>query len=562
MPVKDAPFARVNSYKKPAAEDRLGGFALHVQAMHAAARVANMESMDKRRILIAATIARGAPAKSCANTQRARHALSACFLQNGCMEKRAEIAFDQFQGIDVPAADSKKDRYTIEHWEVENPAFWENTGRKVALRNLTFSIFAEFLAFTVWQVWSAVAVQLPAIGFRFSLNELFWLAALPGLTGATLRVPYAFMVPIMGGRNWTLVSTLLLLFPAVGIALAVQDPTTPYWVFLTLSLLCGFGGGNFASSMANINYFFPKRRKGFALGLNAAGGNVGVSVVQFVTPLVIGVSLFGAWGGDAQTPAGSAKPIFLQNAALIWVPLIVIALGTTWFLMNNLRVSKSSIADQVEMIKDKHAWLMSFLYMGTFGSFIGYSAGFPLLIKSQFPDVNPLQYAFLGPLVGSVIRPAGGWLADKIGGARVTFWTFILMSAAVCGVIYFLGIKTEPGAFTGFFTMFMILFAAAGIGNGSTYRMIPVIYMTKNGAQGSDASPKALQNANRQAGVVVGLTSAVAAYGAFFVPKSYGASIELVGGPHGALLLFLAFYIACIGVTYFFYHRKKAPFPC
>jgi NNP family nitrate/nitrite transporter-like MFS transporter len=483
-------------------------------------------------------------------------------LQNAGMEKRAELAFDQFQGVDVPVQEPSKDRYTIEHWEVENPTFWEKIGRRIALRNLTFSIFAEFLAFTVWQVWSAVAVQLPAIGFRFTLNELFWLAALPGLTGATLRVPYAFMVPLMGGRNWTLVSTLLLLFPAVGIALAVQDLTTPYWVFLALSLLCGFGGGNFASSMANINYFFPKRRKGFALGLNAAGGNIGVSVVQFITPLVIGVSLFGTWGGAPQTPANGASPIYLQNAALIWVPLIVIALGTTWFLMNNLHVSKASLSDQVEMMKDTNAWRMSLLYMGTFGSFIGYSAGFPLLIKSQFPEVNPLQFAFLGPLVGSVIRPAGGWLADKIGGARVTFWTFILMSAAVSGVIYFLSIKTEPGAFAGFFTMFMILFTAAGIGNGSTYRMIPVIYMTKNKAQGHDAAPEALKNANRQSGVVVGLTSAVAAYGAFFVPKSYGASIELVGGPHGALLLFLTFYLVCIGVTYAFYHRKKAPFPC
>jgi NNP family nitrate/nitrite transporter-like MFS transporter len=458
-------------------------------------------------------------------------------------------------------------KYWIDKWEVENPSYWKSSGRSVATRNLIFSVFAEFLAFSVWQVWSATSVKIPEIGFRFTENELFWLAAIPGLAGATLRIPYALMVPIFGGRNWTLVSTALLLIPAIGIGVAIQDPTTPYSTFAFLALLCGFGGGNFASSMANINFFFPKRRKGFALGINAAGGNIGVSIVQFTVPIVITAGLFGALGGTSQTIMikGVAQQVWLQNAAFIWVPFILISLVTTWFFMNNLHVARSSLRWQLVMLKDKHAWIMSLLYMGTFGSFIGYSAGFPLLIKSQFPGINPLQYAFLGPLVGSIIRPIGGIVADKIGGARVSFWNFLAMILAVCGVIYFLGIKTEPHAFAGFFIMFMILFVCAGIGNGSTYRMIPIIYITENNKlveKGEQTQTQAINNANRESGVVVGITSAFGAYGAFFIPKSYGTSIRLTGEPQSALYAFIGFYCLCVALTWYYYHRKKAEIPC
>ena len=455
----------------------------------------------------------------------------------------------------------------IEHWAVEDHAFWKESGKSVATRNMIFSVLAEFLAFSVWQVWSATSVMLTGIGFDFSANQLFWLAAIPGLTGATLRIPYALMVPIVGGRNWTLISTALLLIPAVGIGLAVQDPSTPYSTFAFLALLCGFGGGNFASSMANINFFFPKRLKGMALGVNAAGGNIGVSIVQFIVPFVITAGLFGSLGGPSQTETvnGAARQVWVQNAAFIWVPFIVLSLFTTWFFMNNLHVAKSSLRTQLVMLKDKHAWIMSLLYMGTFGSFIGYSAGFPLLIKSQFPGVDPLKYAFLGPLVGSLIRPVGGIIADKVGGARVTLWNFAAMAAAVSGVIYFLGIKTEPGAFTGFFVMFMALFVCAGLGNGSTYRMLPMIYICKNNIlaeKGEQTHLQAINNANKQSGVVVGITAAFAAYGAFFIPKSYGTSIRITGGPQGALYLFIAFYCLCIALTYFYYYRKGAEIKC
>jgi len=482
------------------------------------------------------------------------------------MDEQARLTIGETPGF-APALPTTEDKYTIQRWDVENPTFWESTGKKIALRNLAFSIFAEFLAFSVWQVWSAVAVNLPAIGFKFSLNQLFWLAAVPGITGATLRLPYAFMVPKMGGRNWTLVSTALLLLPTLGIGLAVQNPETPYWMFLVLALLCGFGGGNFASSMANINYFFPKRMKGFALGLNAAGGNVGVSVVQFAVPIVITMSIFGQLGGASESMLkGTVKSdAWIQNAGFMWVPLILLALVTTWFFQNNLLVARASFREQFKMFKDKHAWLMSVLYLGTFGSFIGYSAGFPLLIKSQFPGINPLQYAFLGPLVGSLVRPLGGWLPDKLGGARVTFWNFCVMILAVSGVIYFLGIRTEPGAFAGFFTMFIILFVATGIGNGSTYRMIPIIYMTKNNARGGAAGTvdqTAMNVANKQSGSVVGITAAFAAYGAFFIPKGYGTSIELTGGPTAALVGFVMFYTICVAITFWFYKRKHAEIPC
>ncbi len=460
--------------------------------------------------------------------------------------------------------------YTIEHWEPEDDTFWNSTGRRVATRNLICSIFVEFLGFSVWQVWSAVAAQLPSIGYAFTVNQLFWLAALPGLSGATLRIPYGLAVSIFGGRNWTLVSAALLLIPATGLAFAVQNADTPYWLFLFLALVTGFGGGNFASSMANIQFFYPQKRKGLALGLNAAGGNVGVSVVQFVVPLVIAGSIFGSLGGGPETAhiKGVEKSLYLQNAALIWIPFILVAIITSWFFMNNLRVAKASLREQLPILKNKHNWIMSWLYLGTFGSFIGYSAGFPLLIRSQFPGVNPLQYAFLGPLVGSVVRPVGGWLADKIGGAVVTFWNFAGMSVALSGVIYFVAHKTEPGAFTGFFVMFLILFVGSGIGNGSTFRMIPIIFRTlklrshEGVVEGSGAYQAAIKLANKESSTIIGFVSAMAAYGAFFVPKSYGTSITLTGSPVLALATFLAFYISCLYITWSYYSRKGAKIPC
>ncbi|MFN7087587.1 MAG: NarK family nitrate/nitrite MFS transporter [Burkholderiales bacterium] len=463
-------------------------------------------------------------------------------------------------------------------WTPEDKAFWEREGKAIATINLWISIPALLLAFAVWMVWSVVVVNLPNIGFKFTTNQLFWLAALPGLSGATLRIFYSFMVPIFGGRKWTAISTASLLLPALGIGFAVQDPTTSYPTFVVLALLCGFGGGNFASSMANISFFFPKERKGSALGLNAGLGNLGVSVVQFVVPLVITASVFGALGGEPQTwiKGDETRQIWLQNAGFIWVPFILVATIAAWFGMNDIASAKASFSEQAVIFKRKHNWIMCWLYLGTFGSFIGYSAGFPMLIKSQFPEVNALSYAFLGPLVGAVIRPFGGWLSDKLGGAPVTFWNFIAMALAVVGVLYFLpkgsaGALALPwgptdGNFYGFLAMFMLLFLTTGIGNGSTFRMIPVIFMTERlrdaEGKGQAAKEQAIKDANKEAAAVLGFSSAIAAYGGFFIPKSYGTSIAMTGGPEGALYLFIVFYITCIAMTWWYYSRKNAEMPC
>lgn len=309
--------------------------------------------------------------------------------------------------------------YLISKWEPEVPSFWQQHGKATANRNLWISIPALALAFAIWMVWSVVVVNLPSIGFKYSTNQLFWLAAVPGLSGATLRIFYSFMVPIFGGRKWTAISTASLLIPALGIGFAVQDPNTSYPTMLVLSLLCGFGGGNFASSMANISFFYPKAQKGYAMGMNAGLGNLGVSAVQFVVPLVITAAVF---GGDAQTwlKAGETKDVWLQNAGFIWVPFIIASSVAAWFGMNDLASAKASFSDQAVIFKRKHNWLMCWLYIGTFGSFIGYSAAFPLLTSTLFPGVDPLQYAFVGPLVSALTRVAGGWISDRLGGARVT----------------------------------------------------------------------------------------------------------------------------------------------
>ena len=462
-------------------------------------------------------------------------------------------------------------------WTPEDKAFWEREGRAIANLNLSISIPALLLSFAIWMVWSVVVVNLPNIGFKFTTNQLFWLTALPALCGATLRIFYSFMVPIFGGRRWTAISTASLLLPAIGIGYAVQDPSTSYPTFVLLALLCGFGGGNFASSMSNISFFFPKERKGSALGLNAGLGNLGVSVVQFVVPIVIAAGMFGALGGEPQTwvKGAETKSMWLQNAGFVWVPFILMSAIAAWFGMNDISSARASFSEQAVIFKRKHNWLMCWLYLGTFGSFIGYSAGFPLLIKSQFPDVNPLAYAFLGPLVGAVIRPFGGWLSDKLGGAPVTFWNFIAMAVAVVGVLYFLpkgaGAYALPwgpaeGNFYGFLIMFLALFMTSGIGNGSTFRMIPIIFLTERtratAGKGTEAREQAVRDANKEAAAVLGFSSAIGAYGGFFIPKSYGTSIAATGGPEVALYLFIVFYATCIAMTWWYYSRRNAQMPC
>ncbi len=446
---------------------------------------------------------------------------------------------------------SKRSRSWISDWNPEDGTFWESKGKFIARRNLIWSIFAEHLGFSIWLLWSIVATKLPQAGFPYTTDQLFQLVALPGLIGSLIRFPYAFAVTTFGGRNWTIFSAAVLFIPTLALAYFVTQPDTPFWLMLLVAATAGLGGGNFASSMANISFFYPDRMKGWALGLNAAGGNIGVSGVQLLTPLFLGVGLVSLY--QATPVAGG---LYLQNAGLMWILPLAIATIGVYLFMDNLTSARSTLKEQLVIVKRKHTWVMSYIYIGTFGSFIGYSAAFPLLIKTQFPEVT-VAIAFLGPLVGSLSRPLGGWLSDKIGGAIVTFWNFMVMGAATIGVMYFVGAKD----FAGFLTMFLILFVTTGIGNGSTYRMIPAIFREEKRREskglGEAARAAALKAAGLEAAAALGFIGAVGACGGYLIPRGFGVSIAATGSPHLALVVFLAFYVTCIALTWWYYLRKS-----
>jgi NNP family nitrate/nitrite transporter-like MFS transporter len=438
----------------------------------------------------------------------------------------------------------------ISEWNPEDEKFWESGGKKIARRNLIWSIFAEHLGFSIWLLWSIVATKLPQAGFHYTTDELFNLVAVPGLIGSLMRFPYTFAVTTFGGRNWTIFSVAVLFIPTIALAYFVTQPDTPFWLMLAVASTAGLGGGNFASSMANISFFYPDRMKGWALGLNAAGGNIGVSSVQLLTPILMG---FGIVNLYLATPGPGG--IYLQNAGLIWILPLLISLGGAYFFMNNLTTARSKLKEKLAVMRRKHTWIMSYIYIGTFGSFIGYSAAFPLLIKTQFPGIS-ISIAFLGPLVGSVSRPLGGLLADKIGGAIVTFWNFIAMAAATIGVMYAVEVKD----FNGFLAMFLTLFVTTGIGNGSTYRMIPSIFREeKLRAKGSGEAGRAsaLKAASIESAAALGFIGAIGACGGYFIPRGFGASIAATGGPYLALAVYLGFYVTCIALTWWYYLRRS-----
>ena len=312
----------------------------------------------------------------------------------------------------------KDNHYLLKNWRPENKAFWENKGQAIARRNLWISVTCLLLAFCVWMLFSAVAVNLNKVGFHFTTDQLFLLTALPSLSGAILRVPYSFMVPLFGGRYWTVLSTVILIVPCIWLGVAIQNSATPFWVFIVIALQCGFAGANFASSMGNISFFFPKAKQGSALGVNGGLGNLGVSVMQMVAPAVIFLPIFTFLGVHGVTqPDGSTMT--LSNAALVWVPLLLLATVAAWFGMNDIAGSKASIRDQLPVLKRPHMWLLSLLYLATFGSFIGFSAGFAMLAKTQFPAVDILKLAFFGPFIGALARSFGGIISDRLGGVLV-----------------------------------------------------------------------------------------------------------------------------------------------
>ncbi len=526
----------------------------------------------------------------------------------------------------------------LRNWNVEDEQFWNSTGKKIANRNLWISIPALLCGFAVWLYWGIITVQMINLGYPFEKSELFTLSAIAGLSGATLRIPSTFFIRIAGGRNTIFWTTTLLILPAAGTGLALQNADTPLWVFQALALLSGIGGGNFASSMSNISFFFPKKVQGYALGMNAGLGNFGVTTMQVVIPAVMTVAMFGGPGRAlinasgtliGKIPAGTLT--YIHNAGYVWlIPLIPLAF-LTWFGMNNIRDEHVSpripnpivafaiitgmlliglvvatvglwlmlpakvggsglnvdkliviplvvattvgllylipgavgrnLSRQYRIFENKHTWAMTIIYTMTFGSFIGYSAAFGLTIKVVFgfkhlvvdgvlthSTVNPdgpsaLMYVWMGPFIGALIRPVGGMIADKMGGAKVTHIISAIMVASTIGVAYFLqkayASATPQDYFLPFMILFLILFTATGIGNGSTFRTIAAVFDKE------------------QAGPVLGWTSAVAAYGAFFIPKVFGEQMK-AGTPENALYGFAVFYAVCIVINWWFYLRPGA----
>jgi NNP family nitrate/nitrite transporter-like MFS transporter len=455
----------------------------------------------------------------------------------------------------------------LHDWRPDDEAFWRTTGRRIALRNLVFSMPPLFLSFAVWLLWSVVVIELPKIGFTFSTSELFWLAALPGLSGAALRLAYSFVVPIFGGRNFTVFSTASLLLPTLWIALAVQDPSTNYVVFVAIALLCGLGGGNFSSSMANISFFFPKRMQGTALGWNAGAGNLGVGVMQAVVPLGIYGGALAVMGGGPQTYSDPViGQVWLQNAAYIWVPFILLATLAAWLGMHNIRGVQATFREQAVIFRRKHAWQLGWLYGGTFGSFIGFAAAFPTLLATQFPGSGLLRVAFVGPLIGALIRPLGGWLSDRLGGGRVTFWNFVVMFVAALAVFGFLPSAASAGDARWFYWAFLLLFLTTGIGNGSVFRMVPSVFLTLHrrlaGDRGEEALARATREGEIEASVALGFTAAIAALGLFFIPVAVGVSLEATGSPRAAWYVFITFYLSCVLGTWWWYRRNDAEIHC
>ena len=452
-------------------------------------------------------------------------------------------------------------RHVLTDWRPEDPAFWAEKGKRIARRNLWISIPNLLIGFAVWMLWSTAVTRLPQAGFEFSTEQRFWLTALPALSGATLRIFYSFMVPIFGGRLWTTLTTLSLLVPVVGMGVAVQHVETPYWVFVALSLSCGLGGAVFASSMSNIAFCFPKAEKGNALALNAGLGNLGVSALQLLAPIVVGVAFFGPLGGPPQVfvENGVEHRIWLQHAPLMWAPLIVIGAALAWFGMNDVASARASFREQSVVFKRKHNWLMCYLYIGTFGSFIGFSAAFPLLGKTLFPDVNILQIAFLGPLVGAASRALTGWISDRWGGQHVTQWVFLSLILGVIGLLHSLGTWGGAPSFPAFFASFLWLFFWTGVGNASTFQMIPgLMRLEMARLMPTAAANERLKAAELESAAIIGFASAIGAYGGFFIPLGFATSMGVFGGPTVALYIFMTFYATCLVVNWAFYARPRS----
>lgn len=432
----------------------------------------------------------------------------------------------------------------ITNWQPENPTFWNGPGRPVARQNLIWSVFCEFLGFAVWQMWSVTVIFLPQAGIDLTSSQQFWLVSLPPLIGAAARIPYSFTVPIFGGRNWTVISALLLLIPTVATTLILLADNPPIWILFVIAATAGLGGGNFASSMSNITFFYPKAEKGQALGVNAAGGNLGVAVAQLVIPIAVTLFAFGAFEPN------------LPMAGLIWIPFILLASWGARRYMHNLSNASNDIKGSLSALKEKHLWIISFLYVGAFGSFMGFGSVFPTLINAQFPEFSSftvfgaaLGLAFLGPLVGSLSRPYGGRLADRIGGARVSIVVFLCMAT----VTTVLTLLLSSISFFVYITLFLMLFTLTGLANGSVYRMIPSVFELAV----PDKDPVGHE---RKSAAALGYIGAVGGFGGFAIPQVLNLSESATGTFTTAFWVFAAAYILMALVTWVVYHRPGTRF--
>jgi NNP family nitrate/nitrite transporter-like MFS transporter len=439
----------------------------------------------------------------------------------------------------------------LQRWEPEDSTFWRAYGSRIAWRTLTITTIALVISFATWFMMSAVVVRIPQVGFKFDTMQLFWLAAMPGLAGGTFRIINTFLIPIYGTRHVITVTTFLKLIPCIGIGLAVMNSASPFWLFVLLALLAGLGGGDFSSYMPSTRLFFPNRLQGTALGLQAGIGNFGVSLAQFVTPWIIGFAAFGTLAGGSQTltAGGATRPVWLQNAALWYVPLLLIVGVVAWVSLRSVPI-KASLKQQLDILKIKHTWFCTITYMMTFGTFAGLAAAFPLLIKTLYGSFagapDPLKYAFLGPLVGSTARVLFGPVADKVGGAILTFITGIVL--ILCSLALVLTGVLAPSSldqFPLFVALMLLIFFFTGIGNAATFRQYPIIF----------------SHSPRQGAGVLGWTAAIAAYGPFLFSTLIGVSITATGSPAAFFIGAVAYYVVATAVNWWYYTRPGCERP-
>ncbi|MCL6261810.1 MFS transporter [Craterilacuibacter sp. RT1T] len=455
----------------------------------------------------------------------------------------------------------------IQRWEPENLIFWLARGKPIARRNLLLSILALHLNFNIWMMWSMVVVNLPSVGFSITHQQQFLLVSIPPLTGAVMRVIYSSLWSWTGGGTWLALSTLLLLIPAFGVGHVVQDISTPFPLLLLISACCGIGGGASSSHLSNTNLFFPKAQKGLAMGLNAGIGNLGVSMAQLLIPLAISVPLFGALAGSSQIwgHGGEVYPVWLQNAGYLWIAPILLVSALCFVYAHDLPKLRLTPRDQWQMMQERHTWYVCFLYMGTYGTFLGMAAAFPLLSRTLFPLHDATPYLFIGPMLAALSRPFGGWCGDRIGGGISVIACYAVLIIGTLGVIASLPDAESPGSFWLFLAMCQLLFLAAGIGNGAAYQLAPKVFMLQAGREAharGETVAQTYQRGTRRGTAAMGVSSVMAAFGGFVIPETFGYSLETAGSFMPAFVLFLLFYLLCATIAWRCYTRASATLKC